>query len=64
MGDYSKADLEEALHSISSTISKCEKALMKLREETPQHTLTEQRIKAFHIAVDLITRELEGADNV
>ena len=63
MRDYSKADLEEALRSISSTISKCEKAQMKLREGTPQHTLTERRIKAFHIAADLITRELEGADN-
>ena len=63
MSSYSKMDLEEALRAINSTISKCEKAQMKLREGTPQHTLTERRIKAFHIAAELITRELEGADN-
>ena len=63
MNEYTKTDLEEALFAINSTISKCEKAQLKLCEGTPQHTLTERRIKAFRIAVELITKELEAADN-
>ena len=63
MGDYLIPDLKEALRAINSTISKCEKAQIKLREGTPQYTLTERRIKAFCIAVELIERELEGMDN-
>ncbi|MCL2003671.1 MAG: hypothetical protein FWG72_06680 [Oscillospiraceae bacterium] len=58
MENYAKADLEEALKSISSTVSKCEKAFEKLKAGTPQHTLTQRRIKAFHIAAYLITKEL------
>lgn len=52
-------DLREALRAINSTISKCEKAQLKLREGTPQHTLTKRRIEAFRIAVSLIEKELE-----
>ena len=63
MSDYSKTDLGEALRAINSTIIKCEKAQKKLREGTPQYTLTERRIKAFSIAVELLSRELEGTDN-
>ena len=57
---YAKADLEEALKSIFSTVSKCEKALEKLKEGTPSHTLTKRRIKAFNIATHLITKELSN----
>lgn len=52
-------DLREALRAIGSTIGKCEKAQEKLREGTPQHTLTKRRLAAFTIAVELIERELE-----
>jgi hypothetical protein len=51
-------DLSEALRSIESTLSKCEKALLKLREGTPQHTLTTRRIEAFKIAVELIKEKM------
>ncbi|MCL2051025.1 MAG: EVE domain-containing protein, partial [Lachnospiraceae bacterium] len=51
-------ELHEALRSISSTIGKCEKAILKLNEGTSQHTLTKRRIEAFYIAVSLIEREL------
>ena len=53
-------DLSEALRSIESTLSKCEKALTKLREGTSQHTLTARRIDAFRIAVTLIKEKLEA----
>lgn len=52
-------NLREALRAINSTIEKCEKAQEKLREGTPQHTLTKRRLEAFYIAVDLIGKELE-----
>jgi hypothetical protein len=55
---FSKEELEEALRAIISTISKCEKAQMKLREGTPQFSLTHNRIKALRIASSLITKEL------
>ncbi len=54
----SEHDLSEALRSIESTLSKCEKALLNLREGTPQHTLTTRRIEAFKIAVELIKEKL------
>lgn len=54
-----KHELHEALRAINSTIGKCEKAQLKLKVGTPQHTLTRRRLKAFYIAVSLIERELE-----
>ena len=51
-------DLREALRAINSTISKCEKAQLKLAEGTPQHTLTRRRLEAFYIAASLIEKEL------
>lgn len=58
MESYTKEDLEEALRAINSTIGKCEKVFPKLREGTSQHTLLVRRIRALHIAVELIKREL------
>ncbi|MCL2077640.1 MAG: hypothetical protein FWH08_04450 [Oscillospiraceae bacterium] len=60
MSNYDKSELEEAVKSISSTLSKCEKALDKLREGTSQHTLTKRRIKSFHISLELIEKELSN----
>lgn len=56
--DFTKEELNEALCAINSTISKCEKVLPKLAPGTSQHTLLIRRIKAFHISVMLINREL------
>lgn len=58
MEEFTKADLEEALRAIVSTISKCEKVQPKLRQGTSQHTLLVRRIKALNIASTLIKREL------
>jgi len=43
-------------------LSKCEKALTKLREGTSQHTLTARRIEAFRIALTLIKEKLDAID--
>lgn len=51
-------DLSEALRAINSTISKCEKAQLKLTEGTPQHTLTKRRLDAFYIVTSLIEKEM------
>ena len=55
---YTREELLEAQRSIASTLSKCEKALLKLQPRKSQHTLTARRIAAFKIALDLIEREL------
>lgn len=58
MTAFTQDDLAEALRALDSTISKCEKVLPKLRLGSSQHTLLTRRIKALHIAVALIKREL------
>ncbi len=58
MLSYSKEELEEALKAIVSTISKCENALPKLKQNSAQRTLLKRRIKALQISVELIEREL------
>ena len=63
MGNYSKSELEEAIVSTTSTLSKCEKAFEKLKEGTPQHTLMKRRIQSFHIALQLMECELEKHSN-
>ena len=50
-------ELLEALRTIESTISKCEKAFSKLSEGTSQHTLMRRRLDAFNIAVMLINEK-------
>ena len=63
MDTYTTEELLEARRSIDSTLHKCEKALLKLTPGKSQHTLTTRRVKAFQVALELIDRELEAADN-
>lgn len=63
MNTYTAEELTEARRSIDSTLHKCEKALLKLTPGRSQHTLTTRRIRAFQIALALIDRELDAADN-
>ena len=56
---YTPEELAEARRSIASTLSKCEKAVEKLRPGSSAHTLTVLRIRAFQIALALIGREME-----
>lgn len=58
MDSFTSEELKEALRALESTISKCQKALPKLKEGTPQHTLLTRRIKALQISIALIQREL------
>ena len=57
MDGYTPEELAEARRSIASTLSKCEKALLKLTPGRSQHTLTARRIRAFQIALDHIARQ-------
>ena len=59
MESYTKEKLEEALKSITSTLSKCEKVQKKLAEGTLQWTLLIRRIKSFEISIELIKIELD-----
>jgi len=56
----SEVDLSEATRAISSALMKSEKALLKLKEGSPQYRLTAGNIRAFQIALALIRRE-QGA---
>jgi len=58
MTNYTKEELEEAHRAIISTIGKCGKAMLKLKENSAQYTLLSRRIKAFRISVELIERAL------
>jgi hypothetical protein len=62
MDKYTKEDLEEALRTITSVVSKIEKAKAHFAEKTPQHTLAKNRLKAFKIASELIRDELKSFD--
>lgn len=55
---YKKQELEEALRAIDSTLSKCEKAVVKLKDHSAQQTLMLRRIAAFRISAELIQKEL------
>lgn len=59
MNNYSDEELKEAIRSIESTISKCEKVMPKMKQGTSQYTLLVRRIKAFQIALSLIKEKLE-----
>lgn len=54
MKSYNKIELEEAKTAIESTISKCEKSLIKFSDNSPQRTLLIKRIKALVISKELI----------
>ena len=55
--EYSTEELSEALRAIVSLIGKLAKVQKKLRQGTPQHTLTKNRLKAFRVASALIRKE-------
>jgi hypothetical protein len=51
---YAKEELIEALRPVSSIISKCEKAQLKLVEGSAHHTRLKNMIKAMDISKSLI----------
>ena len=60
----SEVDLNEAARAISSALMKSEKALLKLKEGSPQYRLTAENIRAFQIALALIQREQGGQETL
>jgi molybdopterin-binding protein len=60
MDKYTKEELQAAIRAITSTINKSEKARLKLKAGTWQHTMTVQAIKANYIVIALLNRELES----
>ncbi|MDF2596911.1 MAG: hypothetical protein K0R69_3252 [Clostridia bacterium] len=60
MDNFTKEDLENAIPTIASMISRSEKVQIKLKEGTPQASLTRNRLKALYISKALITKELQG----
>ncbi len=62
MGNYTKEELQEALRAISSTIAKIEKVREKPTLGPSQRTPIERRLKALQIALELISREIDGTE--
>lgn len=60
MEQFSEFDLKEAERAILSALMKSEKAILKLKENSPQYRLTAESIRAFRIALPLLRRE-QGA---
>ena len=50
MNQYTDKQIEDTLNLIDSTILNCEKIQPKLKEGTPQFSLTRNRIKALYIS--------------
>ena len=64
--DYTTENMNEALRAFNSSISKCEKAKEKLKENSPQHKWVNRQLEAFYISVSLIELSLgetRGAAN-
>lgn len=55
---FSEIELREAARAIASTQMKSEKAILKLKEHTAQHSITSRGIAAYQLALSLIAREL------
>ncbi len=51
---YTKEEKEKALNIIETTISKCEKFLIKFQQGTSQHTLLVNRLNALNISQSLL----------
>jgi hypothetical protein len=56
---FSKEELEKALPPIVSTIHKCEKVMEKLKEDSPQSTITKKMLKALRMSFSFISEELD-----
>ncbi len=52
-------ELKEAKNSLTSLLSKCDKATLKLEGKSSQYTLMVRRIKALNISLQLIDIELK-----
>ena len=55
---FSEEELYEAARAITSALHKNEKAILKLKENSPQFRLIQESIRAYQIALPLIERDL------
>ncbi|GKU24442.1 hypothetical protein [Clostridium folliculivorans] len=55
---YTKEELLKAQPPVASVISKCEKAQLKAKEGTAQHTRLKKIIKAMYISKELLADEI------
>ena len=55
---FSEEELYEAARAITSALHKSEKAILKLKENSPQFRLIQESIRAYQIALPLIERDL------
>lgn len=58
---FTKPELEAALFAMNSALGKSEKALLKLKAGTCQHTTTAEGIQAYKIAIVLMEKERDAA---
>ena len=64
MERFSESELREATRAIESALHKSEKAILKLKEGTPQHRLTADGIAAYQVALALIAYEWNSSEPV
>lgn len=57
-GEFTRDDLREAIQAIRSMIGRAEKAQAKFSPGTSQHTLQRNRLRALHIAEELVARQV------
>lgn len=62
IGQYTIEDLKMALPPITSIISKCEKAQLKLVEGTSPHTRLKKIIRAMYLSKSFILNEISKGD--
>ena len=61
---FSEGELREAARAIASTRMKSEKAILKLKVDSPQRKITARGIAAYSLALSLIARELGEAPEI
>ena len=57
---YLKIDILKSIPVISSTISKCEKAILKFDDKTPNYTKLDDLIKAMTVAKTYLLKEIDN----
>ncbi len=57
--EYAPKELEEAIRAFKSSISKCEKVQIKLKDGSPQKKWVGRQLEAFNIAVSLIENSFD-----
>jgi hypothetical protein len=60
----SKTELSEAARAITSALHKSDKAILKLKESSPQFRMIKESIRAYQIALQLIERDLGAKETL